>query len=226
MYPTTSSPGFYPADEIIAAQTSRNREAVLRLAETADCMYRVIGKETQYCGLPSATVYTDDFEAARGWMASTTGATAGRFERGDPAATNSSGAKQLGTTVSGLNDLVTGRLAGASAGEHDIDGGVTSIASPSITLPAGSNLHAERSPTTWRTARNSSSADYLRVKVNGTTVLQELGAADDDDAVWATASVNLSAYAGQSVQIVVEAADLSTASLVEAAVDDVRITQG
>ena len=224
MFPTTSSPGFYPADENIPAQTSRNREAVLRLAETADCMYRVIGKETQYCGLQGA-VYSDDFEAGRGWVASTTGATAGRFERGDPAATTSSGAKQLGTTVSGLNDLVTGRLAGASAGEHDIDGGVTSIASPSIALAGGSN-YTLRFSYYLAHGTNSSSADYLRVKVNGTTVLQELGAADDDDAVWATANVNLSAYAGQSVQIVVEAADLSTASLVEAAVDDVRITQG
>ena len=46
------------------------------------------------------------------------------------------GAKQLGTTVSGVNDLVTGRLAGASAGVHDIDTGTTSIQSPAITLPA------------------------------------------------------------------------------------------
>ena len=38
--------------------------------------------------------------------------------------------------------------------------------------------------------------------------------------------MNLSAFAGQTVQIVVEAADLSTASLVEAAVDDVRVTRG
>ena len=41
MYPATSNPGFYPPDEVIPEQTSINREAVLRLAETADCMYRV-----------------------------------------------------------------------------------------------------------------------------------------------------------------------------------------
>ena len=38
--------------------------------------------------------------------------------------------------------------------------------------------------------------------------------------------MNLNAFAGQTVQIRVEAADLSTTSLVEAAVDDVRITKG
>ena len=73
---------------------------------------------------------------------------------------------------------------------------------------------------------NSSSADYLRLRIGGTTVFQELGAANNDNAAWATTSVNLSAYAGQTIQLVVEAADLSTASLVEAAVDDVRVTRG
>jgi hypothetical protein len=53
MYPTTADPGFYPPDEVILAQTSRNREAVLRLLEISDCPYRAIGKQTQYCGLPS-----------------------------------------------------------------------------------------------------------------------------------------------------------------------------
>jgi carboxypeptidase T len=53
MYPTTSNPGFYPPDEVILAQTSRNREAVLRMLEISDCPYRAIGKQTEYCGLPS-----------------------------------------------------------------------------------------------------------------------------------------------------------------------------
>ena len=48
--------------------------------------------------------------------------------------------------------------------------------------------------------------------------------AEDDDAAWATATVNLNTYAGQSIRILVEAADASGASLVEAAIDDVRIT--
>ena len=52
MYPTTASPGFYPPDEAIAAQTARNREAVLRLLEIADCPYRAIGKQAAYCPPP------------------------------------------------------------------------------------------------------------------------------------------------------------------------------
>ncbi|MEA2194243.1 MAG: carboxypeptidase [Solirubrobacteraceae bacterium] len=225
MYPTTSNPGFYPPDEAIPAQTTRNREAVLRLLETSDCPYRAIGKETQYCGLPSSTIFSDDFEADRGWTATGNTATLGRFERGDPAATSSSGAKQLGTTVSGVNDLVTGRLAGAAAGDYDVDGGVTAMTSPAITLSGGSSYTLSFSYYLAH-GSNSSSADYLRVKVGGQTVLQELGTASNDNGAWATASVNLNAFAGQTVQIVVEAADLSTASLVEAAVDDVRVTRG
>ncbi|MFG3659943.1 M14 family metallopeptidase [Streptomyces sp. NPDC047706] len=51
MYPRGfSGGGFYPPDEVIERETSRNRDAVLQLLENADCMYRSIGKEAQYCG--------------------------------------------------------------------------------------------------------------------------------------------------------------------------------
>ncbi|REE99374.1 M14 family metallopeptidase [Thermomonospora umbrina] len=46
MYPRTASPGFYPPDEVIGRETTRNREAVLRLMEYADCVYRIINKPT------------------------------------------------------------------------------------------------------------------------------------------------------------------------------------
>ncbi|MFF6773638.1 M14 family metallopeptidase [Streptomyces sp. NPDC012637] len=50
MYPTSSwNGGFYPPDEVIERETSRNRDAVLQLLENADCMYRSIGKAAQYC---------------------------------------------------------------------------------------------------------------------------------------------------------------------------------
>ncbi|MFH9072782.1 M14 family metallopeptidase [Streptomyces alboflavus] len=50
MYPRSAGGGgFYPPDEVIERETSRNRDAVLQLLENADCMYRSIGKEQQYC---------------------------------------------------------------------------------------------------------------------------------------------------------------------------------
>ena len=227
MYPTTSNPGFYPPDEAIPTQTTRNREAVLRLLEISDCPYKAIGKETQYCGIPSSTIFSDDFETNKGWAVSAADtATLGRWERGDPAATTSSGAKQLGTTVSGVNDLVTGRLAGAAAGDYDVDGGLTTITSPQIALTGGTSYTLSFSYYLAH-GSNSSSADYLRVKVAGSTtstVFQELGAADNDNGAWATATVAIpSTFNGQTVRIVIEAADASTASLVEAGVDDVLV---
>ncbi|WP_117213103.1 M14 family zinc carboxypeptidase [Allorhizocola rhizosphaerae] len=54
MYP--ASGGFYVPDERLAAETSRNKTAVLILSEYADCPYRAIGKQNQYCGQPGAPV--------------------------------------------------------------------------------------------------------------------------------------------------------------------------
>ncbi|HZM79117.1 MAG TPA: hypothetical protein VFC19_25590, partial [Candidatus Limnocylindrales bacterium] len=214
-------------------QTQRNREAFLLLSEYADCVYRAIGKQSQYCntGPPPTTVYSDTFETATGWTTNPNGAdtaTTGAWERGDPEATDSSGPKQLGTTVSGTNDLVTARLAGASAGANDIDGGTTSIRSPAITLPATGTLNLSLS---WYLAHgtNATNADFFRVSIvhnGGTTALfTQAAVATDRDAVWATGTWDISAYAGQSVRVLIEAADAGTPSLVEAGVDDVLITQ-
>jgi hypothetical protein len=179
---------------------------------------------------PPVTVFFDNFETATGWTTNAGGtdtATTGQWERGVPQATNSGGVKQLATTVSGTNDLVTGRQAGAAAGDFDVDGGTTTIRSPAITLPSTGVLTLTFSYY-FAHGTNSSTADFFRVKVIGTTtstVLEELGSTANDDAVWATGSANITAFAGQTVRIQIEAADASTASLVEAAVDDVKIVQ-
>jgi hypothetical protein len=60
--------------------------------------------------------------------------------------------------------------------------------------------------------------------VGATTVFEVRGAAANRNGAWAAATANLSAFAGQTVNLTVEAADASTASLVEAAIDDLRVT--
>ena len=122
LYPRTLEPRLLPARRgDRAARPRATARPALRLLETADCMYRKIGKQAQYCGLPGpVTIFSDDFETDQGLDGQRRRDRhrhARPWERGDPAATSSSGAKQLGTTVSGVNDLVTGRLAGASAGD-------------------------------------------------------------------------------------------------------------
>ncbi len=177
------------------------------------------------------TVFFDNFETNQGWTRNPNGtdtATLGLWERGDPEQTTSSGTKQLGTTFSGVNDLVTARLAGSSAGANDVDGGVTTIQSPQIVLPSTGSLTLTFQYYLAH-GSNSSSADYFRVYVvtgTSTQVFQSLGAATNRNGVWtASGNLSLNAFAGQTIRLRIEAADVSTASLVEAGVDDVRITQ-
>jgi subtilisin family serine protease len=179
---------------------------------------------------PGTTVFFDNFETALGWTTNPSGtdtATTGAWQRANPETTTSGGTLQQGTTPSGVNALVTGAAAGASVGANDVDGGVTSVQSPAIALPSGTLSLSFAFYMAH--LNNSSSADFLRVSIVGpggtTQVFQEVGAANTDNAAYATQTVNISAFAGQTVRILIQAADASTASLVEAAVDDVRITQ-
>jgi hypothetical protein len=142
-----------------------------------------------------------------------------------PQGTYSNGPKQLGTTPSGFKDLVTGRLAGSTANSYDIDGGVTSIRSPDIILPTAQSLTLSFRYYLAH-GSNSTSADYLRVTVvgaNNSMVFEELGAANNDDGVWAINNVGIDSFAGQKVYLLFTAADGLTDSLVEAAIDDVLV---
>ncbi len=174
------------------------------------------------------TVFFDDFETNLGWVRNPSGkdnATSGKWERANPESTWYWGIKQQGSTVSGSYDLVTGPLAGWEPGKYDVDGGITTIKSPQITLPENGELTLSFSYY-FAHAVNSSSSDFLRVKVvgqNTITVLSEFGARNNDDANWSSFSTSLNNLAGQSVYILIEVADYGTASLVEAAIDDVQI---
>jgi hypothetical protein len=213
---------FYPPDEVIGPQTERNREAILLLIEAAGCPYALTGKTRTHCG----ALY-DDFETYGGWIANPLGkdtARAGRWQRANPSATS----RQAGSVPSGSRALVTGPKAGSTAYAYDVDSGVTTIRSSPVVLPESVG------PLTFRYylahSSNSSSADYFRAYVedaNGvrTLVRQELGAANTDLPAWASATIPMTPWAGQTVRIVFAAADLGRASTVEAAVDDVRITR-
>lgn len=225
---TSGSSRGYPGDEQIAVETSMNQDAILYLAEQADCPYRELGPAFQQdlCG----PLY-DDLEIHRGWTVNPAGsdtATSGRWERGNPQGTASDGAKQLDATTSGRAALVTGRLAGASAGVNDVDGGRTSIRSAPIQLPTGADLTLRLRYTIAHSTK-SSTDDFLRVRVIGpagwSTLFDVRGAPVDRDGAWTDGTVDLSAFAGQSIRLQLEAADFGGASLFEAAVDDIRITR-
>lgn len=216
----------YPADEQIASETGRNKGAVLDILERALCPYDLIGKGDARCG-----AFDDDFEVARGWTVDPDGtdtATGGTWQRANPSATSSNGPKQLTTTTSGIRGLVTGGAAGASSTANDLDG-TSSIRSPLITLPASTGQRLTFRYTFAHSAA-STNADWLRVEVvrddgTRTTVFQVTGTAADRDATWLSATVGLDAWAGTAVRVRISASDGANGNLVEAAVDDVRVTR-
>jgi aminopeptidase S len=133
---------------------------------------------------------------------------------------------QLGTTTSGRADLVTGGKVNGGASLGDVDGGTTTIRSAPVILPAAVGDLTFRYYLAHQLG--GSTADAFRAYVeNGagarTLVLEELAGPEVDAAAWATARVPMTPWAGQTVRIVFEAIDGGPDSLVEAAVDDVRI---
>jgi predicted secreted protein len=179
----------------------------------------------------SQTVFEDNFETDMGWQVNPAGndtATTGMWERDDPQGTTAYGtALQLNDTVSGGTCLVTGAPAGLNAGTFDIDGGDTTILSPEIHLPqsaAGITLELNY---TLAHLYNSSADDFLRITVisdsDSQVILNESGAGQNRPGRWSRLTASLNGFAGNTIQLVIEAADNGRASLVEAAIDDVRI---
>ncbi len=213
----------YSPDEIIARETARNRSALLYALRMAACPYDVIGRGDANCG-----PFFDDMEGRKGWTIDPDGtdtAASGSWQRAVPAATFSSGPKQLATATSGSRVWVTGAASGGAASANDLDG-TTTIRSAAIPLPQ------EPGPLSFRYyfahAASASADDWLRVWVEApdgtrTLVREELGAPNDDDGAWTSARVPLAAWAGQTIRIVIGAADSGSASLIEAAIDDVRV---
>jgi hypothetical protein len=174
----------------------------------------------------STIVFYDDFESDLGWTL-TSGAntaTRGLWQRGDPEPTSADLPLQLDNCQGSTNCLITGLAAGTQNGVNDVDNGQTSIQSPPIALPLtltfglyfAHNLHA-------------TSADYFRVRVvseNGAvqTVWARGGTSRNVAGAWATRTANLDAWAGQTIQLRIDAIDSAPGSLVEAGVDNVAIT--
>jgi carboxypeptidase T len=219
----------YPDDSLIASETGRNKEAVLYLMERSWCPLAVLGAATRTarCG-----AFDDDLEVYRGFSVDpdhTDTASSGRFVRGNPSATSSHGAKQLGTTPSGSKAFVTGAPAGSSPTANDLDGRST-IRSQAFTLPAalGQRLTFKY---VFAHSAGSSSADTFRAIVersNGTKVqvFRVAGRLADVDGVWRTASVSMDAFAGQSIRLRFEAVDGGPGNLLEVELDDIRVTRG
>ncbi len=146
MYPVTSAEGgFYPPDEVIPAQTSRNRAAVLYLLENAACPYAVIGKQVQYC--QTAPVAPAGLNATPGnaqislaWTA-VSGATAYRVHRaatgGGPYTTIQSNLTATSFTNTGLTNgtayyYVVTATNGVGESPNSNEASATPVAPPTV----------------------------------------------------------------------------------------------
>jgi carboxypeptidase T len=218
----------YPDDSLIAAETGRNKEAVLYLAEQASCPLGVLGATVRVarCG-----AFDDDLEVNRGWAVNPDGtdtATGGAFARGNPSSTTSNGPKQLGTVTSGSRALVTGLAAGTSASANDLDGRTTVRSAPIRLLAAAGQRLTFRYVFAFDAKATSADrfAAYVEAQ-NGTltAVVSRPGVAVDHDGLWRSASASLDPWAGQTIRIRFVAVDGGTNNLVEVQVDDVRVTR-
>jgi len=179
--------------------------------------------------IPKGCHWSDLRRAAAGWVVNPDGtdtATSGRFERGNPARVRiGTRSMQLDEAVSGYRAMVTGAAAGRYANSYDLDG-ITTARSPQITLDADpGDLVFNASFSYGSTA---TSADWFRVWVEAedgtrTLVHQRLAASRYRYAVYTEVRVSLARWASQTVRVVIGAGDVGRASLVEVAVDDVRI---
>ncbi len=180
----------------------------------------------------TSNVFSDNFESPSGWTLTggANTATRGLWQRGDPQPTTNAGLPLQLNTCEGpsTNCLITGLLAGSAPGSADVDDGLTSIQSPPIALPDGPLTLTFRFY--FAHNDNATSQDLFRVRVVGNngvpqTVFARAGASRNAAAAWTTRSVDLDAWAGQTIQLRVEAYDGAAGSLIEAGFDNVAIVR-
>jgi hypothetical protein len=215
--------GFYPPASVIERETARNREAILLLLDTADCVPRAAGQEAAECGVTATTAFSDDFERARGWRTQpvrSRSARAGGWRRGRLGSAAVTGGTPR--PVRGRRALVTGTA------RQDVDGGTVAVVSPPVTLAPGGR-HWLRFTSRLAHDGRASRRDSLRVSAltaGGERIVLHQRRADRGSAAagWVAAAVSLDDLSGEVVRILVEATDAGSDDLLEAGIDDVRVS--
>jgi hypothetical protein len=181
-------------------------------------------------------VFVDTVETALGWTLSTAGdtATAGLWTRGDPLGTIS-GTTQVQpendvTANPGVNCFFTGQGTGGTLGQADVDGGFTTLTSPTMDASGGA---AYISYFRWYSNQQGGSpnADTFRVQIsnnNGATwtALETVGPTGPEvNGGWIFKEFLVSDFVTPTAQVKVRfiADDAGAGSLIEAAVDEVRM---
>jgi hypothetical protein len=178
----------------------------------------------------SQDVLVDEFESASGWSvgSGSDDATSGVWTRGDPIGTGAQPENDV--TAAGTDCWFTGQGSpGGSLGENDVDGGRTTLSSPSIVL-AGTDARISY----WRWYSNNAGStpntDVFEVEIsaNGTTWVdvETVGpAGPGTSGGWVYHEFHASDFVSVagSVQVRFIASDEGEGSLVEAAVDAFKV---
>lgn len=175
-------------------------------------------------------VWEDSFEGTDTWTTDPFGtdtATTGAWEAGSPQSTQAGGVTlQPDSGHSGSRALVTGLAAGSSAGFNDIDNGETSVISPTIELPDAPEI-ALSFEYSLAYLDNATSDDFFAAYIvsggTETEVFKDHAHGSNQATGWTFATIDVSDFRGQDIQILFKAADAEGPSLVEAAVDDVVV---
>jgi murein tripeptide amidase MpaA len=186
-------------------------------------------------GVLETVAYADDAESVRGWTLGVAGdtATAGIWTRGDPNGTTAQ-PEDDHTTAPGVNCFFTGQgTPGGAAGAADVDNGRTTLLSPRLDASQGAATISY-----WRWYSNAlgsaPNADVFAVDVtnnDGATWVraETIGPSGPDTAPgWIYHEFRLADFVTPSANVRVRfvADDSGAGSLVEAAIDDVRVVVG
>ncbi len=194
----------------------------LSLTLSADFGYEI----TLSTPLPISPFF-DEFEQPLGWTISGT-ASAGNWTMADPEGTEYNTypcqPEDDHSPAPGRRCMVTGPLAGSTAGQYDVDGGTTILTSPLFDLSEAIGTTLEY----WRWYTNdlgqSPGEDWWTVEVSDDdgAAWIDLERTEESAAEWTKFSFQLEDYIDLTslVRIRFTAADEGAASLVEAAVDD------
>jgi hypothetical protein len=224
------SPGY----RVLISPNATGGEIIsLNLAITAGTGYTATGSFKIKVG----SAYWDDIEALGPWSLSATGddATTGRWVQVDPNGTTyGTPAQQCQpeddhTPAPGTVCFVTGQgSVGGAAGEADLDGGKTTLTTPTFDLSHVTDpvVHYWR----WYTNNlgNNPNEDTWLVQVSndGGTNWVDLERTTSSANVWTEKTFTLTSYVTLTTQMVIHfvASDTGSNSLIEAAIDDFDIT--
>jgi hypothetical protein len=225
LYPKSAN--FYPAGELVSAQTERNRRPLLHAVDMARCPYVATGKHVEHCG--ASLVYKEDFEAVpAGWRNNPDQndsspsvvwqtASAGRSLCGGAAAAPSSGARLLVASVP-LSEVEN----------RELEGGTATADSIEIAIPAGGNKTILRFAAYLRHDEAASDEDMLAVSVATPTevrvVHEDRGRVAAREPEWQPVHLDLSAFMGQTIRLRFACIDGGMPNVIECGVDDISIT--